>query len=87
MTREGRKKKGEKANYYFLNKFDNMNETRFHINVNKGSYYMNENIFMVEIDYKLLPIVHRWKKMWQYQQKQNSWCNFQYELVVQYMNR
>jgi hypothetical protein len=48
---------------------------------------MNENIFMVEIDYKLLPIVHRWKKMWQYQQKQNSWCNFQYELVVQYMNR
>jgi hypothetical protein len=41
-TREGGKKKGEKANYYFLNKFDSMNETRSHINVNNGSYYMNE---------------------------------------------
>ncbi len=86
-TREGGKKKGEKANYYFLNKFDSMNETRSHINVNNGSYYMNEKWFMGEIDYKLLAIVHRWKKMWLYQWNLFSWCNFQYELVVQYMNR
>ncbi len=81
------KKKGEKENYCFLNKLDNMNQTRSHINANNGSYYMNEKLFTVEIDYKLLPIVHKWKKMWLYQWNLFSWCNFQYELVVQYTNR
>jgi hypothetical protein len=50
------KKKGEKENYCFLNKLDNMNQTRSHINVNNGSYYINEKLFMLKLTINYCPL-------------------------------